>query len=90
VNDSFEKIMESINNSTFCFALESGESLTNINNCACGHTKSCQESRDKHRFYIRSLEFREESGEITDRAGMIKALKPEFKDSKWWKNNVIE
>lgn len=82
------KLLETIKDYTFCFAVEGGEGLSLKENCACGAIKCCQEYKDSHRFQ-RRFAYVKNSG-VTDRDEIIKIIRSEFADSKWYKNNVIE
>lgn len=85
---SFSKrIREKMESVTFCYAREGGAGFIEKENCECGKEKCCQALKDHERFIQRFDDFF--NSELS-RDEIIKIIKPEFKDSKWWKENVTE
>ncbi|WP_142383488.1 hypothetical protein [Bacillus sp. T33-2] len=88
---SFSKrVREKIESVTFCYAKEGGEGFVYKEKCACGTDKCCQAIQDKERFHQRFNELSMVYGDFSKRDEIIKIIKPEFENSKWWKDNVIE
>ncbi|MNG28633.1 hypothetical protein D3C84_1139190 [compost metagenome] len=75
--------------STFCYAKEGGQGFINKSKCTCDkETNPCQAIIDRDRF-LEAFEDMEHS-DSKRRSEIIKEIKSEFKDSKWFKDNVIE
>ncbi|MFS0905655.1 hypothetical protein AB3N02_21665 [Priestia aryabhattai] len=83
-----DKIRETINNSRFCYDKDGGQGFVHKSKCTCTKDNPCQSMLDKQRFNeaMRNVEY----GDVKRRDEIVKQIKPEFKDSKWWKDNVIE
>ena len=75
--------------SIFCYAKEGGQGFVDKSECTCTNDCPCQARIDRDRFHeeFKDMSF-EESLKYRDE--IIERLKPEFKDSKWWKDNVHE
>lgn len=82
-----KRLKEAITNSRFCYAKDGGQGFVLKEDCACGN-KCCEEYKDQEKFrgYLKDMEY----GDYKKRAEIIEKIKPEFKDSKWWKDNVVE
>ena len=84
---SFSKrVREKMNSVTFCYAKDGGQGFTENENCECDKEKCCQAFLDQERFYKRFEELQDDM----ERDEIIQIIKQEFKESKWWKDNVIE
>lgn len=81
-----DEIRKKLDRATFCYAKDGGQGFLDIDECSCGHIKCCQELKDSQRFHLR---YKEIEGELTRRE-IIQTIKPEFEDSKWWKDNIVE
>lgn len=87
---NFRERMKEITDYTFCYAKEGGAGFIHKDQCKCGigaENKCCDEKKDHQRFVDRFNDFAD-----TDktRNEIIQIIKPEFKDSQWWRNNVVE
>jgi hypothetical protein len=90
--DMIERLRKSMQEVTFCYEKEDGEGFIRKNECKCTEDKykSCQGIKDHERFHERFKELGMDYGDFKRRAEIIKTIKPEFKDSKWWERNVKE
>lgn len=82
--------LPNIEDYTFCYAKEGGQGFIHKDQCKCGigaENKCCDEVKDRMRFILRFNDFADTD---KNRNEVIQIIKPEFKDSKWWKDNVIE
>lgn len=96
----FDKLSNQIENSKFCYAKDGGNGYVDKAECTCN--RDCQACQDMNNFHRRFNEVGKEMGykypetfeeckqAIEMRAEIINIIKPEFKDSKWYKDNVIE
>jgi hypothetical protein len=75
-------------NIIFCYGKDGGQGYVNKSECSCTSENPCQEMIDANRYIEAFKDIR--YGDVEARDEMIKKLKPEFKDSKWWENNVIK
>lgn len=95
MSDFTKRIREQMANSRFCYAKEGGQGFVQKENCTCRESELCHSLQDAERFSNRFDEMRQELGYgedfgIKERNEIIKIIKPEFADSAWWKNNVVE
>lgn len=80
--------------STYCWSKPNGSGMVNKKECECFSKKGycCQAYKDKERFHshfehLRSMSF---ADSVKERAEIIKKIRDEFKDSQWYKDNVVE
>ena len=95
MSDFTKRLREATKNATFCYAKEGGQGFVQKENCTCRENDLCHSLQDAERFHKRFHEMRQELGYgqdfgIKERNEIIKIIKPEFADSVWWKNNVVE
>lgn len=83
-----ERIRERFDNSCFCYAKPGGQGFVNKSECICSKECPCQAKLDAERFHeaFNGMPY----GDIRTRNEIIKEIKPDFKDSQWYKDNVIE
>lgn len=81
-----KEIRKKFEDSIFCYAKSGGQGFVHKNDCSCGKDKSCQAFKDYQRFHELNKQY---DGGMSINT-IIKILKPEFEDSKWWKDNVID
>lgn len=72
----------------FCYAKEDGQGYVHKSRCTCTKECPCQATIDKSRFHdaLKDIDI----GDIESRNKIIQEIKPEFKNSQWWRDNVIE
>lgn len=95
MSDFTKRLREATKNVTFCYAKEGGQGFVQKENCTCRGSELCHSLQDAERFRNQFDEMRQELGYeknfgIKERNEIVKIIKPEFVESAWWKNNVIE
>lgn len=91
MNDLIQRFKERIENSIFCYAQSGGEGFVEKTkcNCYCTGKLDCQALIDRNKFYS-YFEGVPDTEILIHRAKIIGEIKEEFKDSQWWKDNVVE
>ena len=90
-----ENLRKLIENSRFCYARDGGEGFVDKNECPCDSNRTCHAYQDKKRFGERFEEVGKDLGYeypevIKVRKEILETIKPEFEDSQWFKDNVVE
>lgn len=84
-------ILERVDSFVFCYEKSDGQGFVNKEECKCflEGEKCCQAFNDRNKFYsyFRGLSMEET---IKNRDKIIKDVEGEFKDSKWFNNNVVK
>lgn len=89
--DGVDDILKMIQESKFCYQKAYGEGYVRKSDCTCTATNPCQAIIDKSRFHQLFDEIEEsENGNNITRREIIQKMKPEFKESIWWIENIIE
>lgn len=84
-----ERLREQMSNVVFCYAKDGGQGFVNKNECCSIESeKCCQAYKDREKFfkYMQEVEY----GDFKKLSEIKRQIKHEFKDSQWWKDNVIE
>jgi hypothetical protein len=76
--------------SRFCYAKEGGQGFVHKSKCTCDKKNNpCQAIKDSDRFHeaFKGIAYEDLP---KYRKEIIDKIKPEFKDSQWYKDNVVE
>ena len=95
MSDFNKRITEKLNDSTFCYNKEGGQGFAPKESCECFNGGRCQAVLDKERYHTRFKEVyntlygvEHYDGNTKKRDTVVDIIKHEFKDSKWYKENV--
>lgn len=83
-----KKLMKRFENARFCYAKAGGQGFVDKSECICTKENPCQAKLDSERFHNA---FEEMSyGDFNKRKEILEKIKPEFENSQWYKDNVVE
>ncbi|WP_405101597.1 hypothetical protein [Oceanobacillus sp. FSL H7-0719] len=89
LNKLSEGITKEMRDLKFCYAKEGGQGYTHKSKCVCDKENIlCQAGKDANKFHEACKDIKHDN--VKHRNEIVKELKSQFKDSKWWKDNVIE
>lgn len=91
MSDMFNRILDRVEQSIFCYSKSGGVgfALKTECECHCNKTLDCQAYIDKMNFHSFFEGIPNEKLPFY-RDRIIEEIKDEFKDSQWWKDNVVE
>lgn len=81
--------LKEMSDARYCYGKEGGQGFVAKSECTCTDECPCQGKVDSKRF-LESFKREEVDGSIKERVGIIAKIKPDFSDSKWWRDNIVE